>query len=579
MFRSQYIKISTTNSGTPVRTLEAAHAALAAGTAASAGGRLVEGLVGADIDTDDPVTGDACAETLVAWCVRMGLPYLVRESGRPGGRHVIAAITHKTVPVNQWHQICLNLTRSGTTVDDRTGKVLRLLTAPHRLGYPSPVVSCTLTPQTVKAAIPFDPRKYRTSTPTRGVCKDGVTSRKRRHSGTSQVPHHLATNSSAGTHDHSRSGREYGQACAMARRGYTARQAYSELCVPGSKTAERGPKWFRRYLWLPAVTVVAAESGLDETAAWQRAQSQCPTECRREGRTWWRGLWQRALDEARTDRPRRYRLQTDAPADNNGIDTGQLEALRSGFHTAINEVLSRIDPRRRHSVYAALYALAPALMSRKGSMSLRDISLRARIDLGTARRAITTAIEHGLLVLTHQYSGGTKDCHAYGVGPAAKPHIQADSKSSPHTSCSTPPAGSSSLTLLLTRYAHDRRRWARRSDALSCLVLGERLANSTHPAAKLLRSIHRQRRWWTGLNAHEQAIRRENRRSLLCRIGESDRDAWFDWLKHREIIVDILDALPVSAGTRKNRDLILTAPPTIHRGMADPRWRDWVRVA
>ncbi len=555
MYRAQWVLIDRENHGIVIDSLDAARAAIASGTAASAGGRLADGLLGADIDAEDALVGDACAEALIAWCGRHQIPYLLRDSGRPGGRHVIAVVTHSAVPVEQWNKLCRELSnRHKVVVDDRTGRVLRLLTAPHRIGLPSPVLSCTITPSDVLDA----PKGQLPRTVKHRLASDRPKARPSAQPG-------------------DRSAYEFGVACAMARRDYTGKHAYTELVALDGKTAERSKRWFQRYLWIPAIATVSAERGLDHDSAWKLAQRDCGAECDRLGIVWWRGLWERAVSEAKTTRPRRHRLPDEVPADPNTLDQDQLAATRAGLAAAVDSLLGGIDPRRRHSVHVVLHALAVALVGREGSMSLRDLSLRSLIDLKTARRAIGTAVEHGILVVTHHYGGGATDCTAYGVGPSAAQHINAASSGSSPTSCSTPaPTGRCHPARLHGRYARERRIWSLRCDALSTLAPGERLATSQHPTAKLLRSLWYQRKWWVSMTSDEQDQRRTERKGVLGKLSRSERTAWFNWLSRRETIVAAAAALKAKPGhslPAQAERALRQAPLTVHRGMRDPLWR------
>ncbi|WP_433635570.1 hypothetical protein [Nocardia sp. CA-120079] len=544
------IAADNTGSGT-VRTLDAARKALADGSAASAGGRLVDELLGADIDAEDPLVGDACAEALIAWCDAHGLPYILRDSGRPGGRHIVAVITNHAVPHKEWAKLCRRLSRLyRVVVDDRTGKVLRLLTAPHRVGLSSSVIACTITPAAVMDAI------------ARRAGKSAAKARRARRT--------------AVVGDSSRSAQEYGHACALARRGVSAAEAWTEIAAAAGKAAELGKAWFQRYVWLPAVTTVAAENGLDEDAAWELAQTACPS-VRSRGRDFWRYWWRKASAEASVDRPRRYRLPEDPEAAEAALApevAAELDAHRDGLRLAV-DALTGIDPRRRHSLHCAVHAVAYAIVTRDGSMSSRTISEHARIARSTTLTALDVAVTRGVLVVTHRYAGGATDCAAYGPGPAATDYISAARNISPTTRCTTPaPHGSASLTHLRATHSKDRRAWSLRCDALASLAPGERLATSQHPAAKLLRSLWFQRRWWSSLTAEEQAERRTQRREHLGTLHKSVRSAWFTWLAEREDIAAAAVRISATEPGPGDVQTVLGAPLTIHRGLAESGWRE-----
>lgn len=562
MYRPQFVLLGADNVGRGiVRTLDAARAALADGTVPTVAGKLANGLLGSDIDADDPLIGDACAEALIAWCHQHGLPYLLRESGRPGGRHVIAVVTNDRVPVKEWSKLCRELSRRfRVVVQDRTGLVLRLLTAPHRVGLPAPVIACTITPDAVMDAVRFH-------RPKSGKTKSG----RRRDSASRTVV-------GAGDEDMSRSGQEYGMACAMARAGWVTQQAWERIADEYGKAAERGKAWFLRYVWERAITTVAAENGLSEDQAWELVQRECPA-VRSRGRDTWRYWWRRAQDEATVDRPRRYRLPDDPEnTDTAGLPpevAAEVDAMRHGLRGSVDAELAHLDPRRRHSIHATVYALAYAIVTRDGSMSLRTLAERARIDYTTVRASLGTAVDSGILIITRRYAQGAADCHAYGVGPAAEHEVSAAQRISPLTRCTTPaPQGSASRSRLRSQHALDRRRWALRCDVMASLAPGERLADSQHPAAKLMRSLWYQRKWWNSLTSEEQQERREHRRALLRGLDSTDRSAWFDWLERRELIANAADRLTLGHLAEEDPHTLSGVVITLHRGMADPSWRN-----
>lgn len=564
MFRRQFVLIAADNtSPARVDSLDEARAAVRDGTVPTAAGKLANGLLGSDIDANDPLIGDACADALIAWCTAHRLPYLLRESGRPGGRHVIAVVTNDKVPVKEWARLCRELSRKWrVVVQDRSGQVLRLVTAPHRVGLPAPVIACTLTPAAVMDAVRFHRAKTKGKAASRKV---GVRSSR--------------ANSAVSEGDSTRSGRDYGDTCAMVRHGWSPQRIWEEIYGQDGKAAQKGERWFRRYMLMRATTTVAAEEGIDEDEAWGRASQACPA-IRSKGKDWWRYWWRRALDEAGRDRPRRRRLPAGADNENPTLPpevAAELDAVRRGLRAAADIELAAVDPRRRHSVHAALHALAYAIVTRDGSMSDRTLAEWARIDTRTVRSVRRTVVDAGLLVLAHQYGGGTRDCTAYGVGPAAQPAVSAAPRISSPTRCTTPaPHGSASLSRLQEQHHSDRLHWSRRCDALAALVPGERLATSQHPSAKLLRSLWYQRKWWQSLTPEEQEARREKRRTLLRKLDQADRSLWFDWLEQRELVCNAVDRLAAAPDTATAADVstVRTASLTIHRGMADPRWRD-----
>ncbi|MEU2258557.1 hypothetical protein ABZ540_35935 [Nocardia xishanensis] len=352
----------------------------------------------------------------------------------------------------------------------------------------------------------------------------------------------------------------------MARADYDTATAWREIAALAGKSADLGREWWERYVWCVAVSIAAAEQQLDESAAWQRVR----TACRQIGRRWWAPIWARAVAEAKTDRPRRHRVAKTAlgedPAHADRVAVVRAELI------AAAQALPGVDPRRRHSVAAALAALAPALVARDGSMSLRELSIRSRLDLGTIRRALATAVDHQLLIRSHQYAGGSRDCDAYTLGPAVAERISAAEGTSAHTRGTPHPHGTCSPTRLRRIYQSDRRRWRLRCDVLESLAPGERLATSQHPAAKTLRSLHHQRVWWTSLTTEQQAARRAERRSVLAALHASQRAAWLAWLEERGDIVAAADRVLAHRADGGDGQVLATAPVAIHRGLHVLDW-------
>ncbi|WKG13574.1 hypothetical protein QX204_34025 (plasmid) [Nocardia sp. PE-7] len=552
MYRGQWLLIGADNRKiSTVRSLDALRNGLATGAAVTAAARLVDGVHGADIDAEDSVIGDAVAEALVAWCVKHALPYLVRESGRPGGRHVITAITHHHVSPAEWHTLCGELAEAfGVVVDDRTDKALRLLTAPHRLGSSSRVISCTLSPGDV-----VDARNL----------YDGIPSAA--HTGSRRPK---PARSIRGVPGPSRSEAEFRVAMVLARRGYTMDEAWTELhhqLNENAKAFGQGRDWWERYVWLIAMTKAAAEQGLSPTQAWTLVERDRLSSC---GRKWWDELWSLSKDEAAGDRPRAVRLVGElSPTALDSADPGAADAMRRGLHHAVGATLSGVDPRRRHSVLVVLCALVPALLTREGSMSMRQIAERGHVYTSTVQTAIATAVEYGLLTVAHRYPGGARACQTYALGPTAERHVR-EAESSPHTSCSTPaPLGDSSPSKLSALHSGEREAWTPRSDVLSSVAPGDRLATSAHPVAKNLRSQWVQKQWWVSLTAEQQAERIRLRRIHLGQLHPSLRRTWFTWLDERAGIVAAATTFIASSPkpAPEAAAVLAAAPVTLHRGL------------
>ncbi|MFE2961103.1 hypothetical protein [Nocardia tengchongensis] len=532
-----------------VSSLGKAQDELAAGRAATMARGLNPGVLSADIDPvpERAMLGDACAEALVAWCVEHELRYLARRSGRPGGWHVYAA-ARAPLQARAWAKACARLSKKlGIVVDDRTRKVMRTLSAPHRQGLASPVVSCTLTPQTVVAVPPREHPKSVVKT--------------------------RAPKARTSVGDGSRSAREFGRSCAMARAGYSGAQAWKLISGKGAKS-RRSEGWWRRYIWVHAVTIAAAENGLTQDQAWQAALEACPPRVARITFTWWRPLWRKAACDAEEARPRRYRVDEAAAQPDPMVET-QIADVRRGLDAAADTVLAGLRMRRdrQQGIKTLLYHLAPFLVTREGSVSVRDLARATRMDDKTVRRVRDDAITCGLLVYRRRYSGGTKSCDAFAVTADVETAIErARSEKSP-TSCSTPaPTGRCHAAKQDKRHGNERKVWVLLNDALAQLAPGERLATSRTRPAKLLRSMWAQRKWFRDQTPEQQEQRRAERRKLLRGLDAADLRAWLLWLEQREKIANACDR--ILAGTPDPYDgyLIENAPMTIYRGMRDPAW-------
>lgn len=551
-----YVLIDPNNvSPRRVGSIKDAHAAIDAGEATSAAGVLAEGLLAADVDAECHATGDGITEKMAAWCTHRNLPHLIRLSGRPGGRHVIV-VASRPADRDDWAELCRELTSSfRTSVTDRTGQALRLLSVPHRLGLPSPIIRNTIVSEHLAES-----RLPRTNSEVL-----------RRRSARKRQPQ-----TSTGVRDTSRSADEWGDACVLVRRNATTAEAWAHIARPGSKAAERGRHWWLRYAWLPAVTTVAAEAGMTEDAAWEAVRTAAPATALKCGRRWWKKtLWARAVDEATTDRPRRQRLSTESAL--SPEQRAQIDAVSSGLRTAADETMTGLDPRVRNSILATLGAIAGPIVLHAGAASLRFLAERGLLDRQTVRASLERLCAAEVLIRTGNYEGGTESSDAYGVGPAAQEAVANALNNYSPTRCTTPaPHGRASKARLLHEHSADRSWFRLRTAALAALPPGESLRTSQHPLARAVRSRWVQRRWWTHLTPAEQEARRTARRRRLGALSRSDLSRWFDWLAVRGDLVAALDGALGSRPEARHVDIVQNVRPlrTFHRGLQDPDWRD-----
>jgi hypothetical protein len=527
-------------------------------------GTLVPGWWGIDIDPPpdiDPEAGEAAATDLAKWAADLGLPYLVRASGRPGGHHVIMR-----VPEELFHELYQVVRQSAHQHcgDSRVATIrraLRLLSAPHRLGLPCPVLENTV---------------HLSDFPTTQQGEQPVTA--------PQSPGRRRERRSAKTtNDVDRSRVEFGDACARVRAGWSATQAWQAANQPGSKAREQGEANYRRWVWIKAATTVAAEHGLTEAQAWQQAQLASHTRSRELGHDQWRQLyWEPALIEAQTDRPRRLRTDTTAASNHHEIqgeaETVEINIIRAGLRAAAEQQPELQDrrPQFRRSMAAALDALAAALVRRDGSIDTRTWAEQARLDRKTLLRVRKAAIAYGILYLADTYAGGTTDCDKYGIGPTGQRFIDTTRETSPTRYTPLPRTyGTANAPRMHRRHCAERRTWSLRL-ALSTITdaTKETYADCQHPIAKTLRSLHVQRQRWQSLTPDQQEARRQARRAVLRALSPSQRRDWFDWLAQRELIVAAATRTSLGTARQGDHDMLSHAPNTLHRGLLDPHWRD-----
>lgn len=514
---------------------------------ATVAGTLRECVLAADVDPADSgapaEAGQAAAEELVARVEELGLPWLLRESGRAGGRHVLVV---GELGQEDWRRWCHRASaRHGVGVQPR--RTLRLLTAPHRVGLPAPVVAGTLQPSDLPDAGPmssYDSSRRRSPR------------RSRRVVSSTPLPG-------------DRSRREYGDALARARAGWSAARTYAALAVPGSKAEEHGEHNWRRWVWSRAVTVVAAERGSTEEQAWSEFEEASRRRSRELGRETWRELyWHPALHDAGEERPRRRRL--DAASSSTGSEhDGEVEQVRAGLHAAVAAALA-IAPRRpqfRRSVAAALDALAPVLVRRAGSIAERAWAEAAQLSRSTLRKALAWITEHGILCRARTYSGGTADSASWALGPRS--HAAMPSPETRSTGGTPPPAPTvGRADPDRSRRLHKREQQSREAD-FSLVTDNSVSPEPNSKAHRTARSLVWQRRWWQTLTKSEKEARRRVRRELLDTLHPSRRRAWLTWLNHRDDLETAVQRLVGGRPARQDLQSLAAAPATVHRGIRD----------
>ncbi|WP_156893760.1 hypothetical protein [Actinokineospora enzanensis] len=564
LFDAPYIAINEHNRGVGTADAPAAAWALVRQHgAASLAGTARPGVQVIDIDPADteasPEAGTAAAENIRDWCAGFGLPYLLRASGRPGGHHVIAVVPDDLVAMLVGH-VAAVAEHQGVSVELRN--TLRLLAAPHRHGLPSPLLEGTLVPADVPRA-PNKPKR-RSAAPRRA--------RAARPRGATP----------------SRSEREYGRTCAAIRRGLTFGQTWDLL--NGSQVIERGQVDYRKYMWFPAVTEIAAERGLDEDAAWTLAQRASTARAHALGRRAWRQrYWLPAIARAADPARARRRRLTDEPAQPEQPEqhtaapqqqAAEHERVRAAMHAAATDLLNAFRPQRQKSIRAVIDALAVVLTSSAaGSIDVRTLAEQACVSKGVTIQVKASLEEHGVIAVSERYAGGADDCHTYTLGTRTDQALSETETTRWYTPTPGPPPsaprtyGLADPTRMRLRHARERNRWKLRCTLVQATQsTGERWATSQHPAAKAARSLWAQRTRWSTLPPEVQAERRRRRRAYLGTLGKAERQAWFDWLRRRDDLAQAAERARRGPVDAHDRGLLEAAPPTVHLGMRDRNW-------
>lgn len=527
-------------------------------------GTLRRQVLAADVDPADmgatAEAGQAAAEELVTRAETLGLPWLLRASGREGGRHVLVV---GDVDEDDWRRWCHGAAaHHGVGVQPR--RTLRLLAAPHRLGLAAPVLAGTLAPSDLPEPSPRG-RSRRRREPARAA---------QRHRPRTPACVRAAADSSAPAADRSR--REYGDALARARAGWGAYRTYAAVAVPGSKAVEQGESNWRRWVWSRVVTVVAAEWGCSEGAAWAQFEQASRRRARELGRdAWRRTYWGPAVEDAGQERPRRRRLEAAevGAADEAAEDDAEVERVRTGLHAAVAQAMT-VAPRRpqfRRSTAAAVDALAPMVVRRAGSLAERAWAEIAHLSRSTLRAVLTWLLNHGILRRARTYAGGTADCTRWALGPASAAALPpAETRPTGGTPPPQPPTlGRADRARLRRLHARERQT---REENLSALTDTSVPPESNAAAHRAARSLAWQRRWWTSLEGDEQQARRTARRAVLSAMHRSRLSAWLSWLSQRHDLVISAERLLRGRAKTDDHHSLAAAPPTVHRGLHAPLW-------
>lgn len=420
---------------------EAASLVNAGGAARAIVGTLIAPMIAVDIDPtdtgEDPEAGETVADQLTLWAESYGVPWLRRDSGRPGHVHLVIKVPGC---LRDELQVVVRMLALRQNVSATVRSTLRLTSSPHRNGLFSPIRAGTLVAADGSRRPPSRPR---------GAAR---TTRRRPSAG------------------RSRSEGEYGHALALARAGHTSTHAWSFANLAGTKARDIGESAWRRWFWAPATTVAAAENGLTEQQAWSLFHDASPVQAAHVGRDGWRrSRWLPALREAAEARPRRRRLGTHRGDGRRWEPVGhELRKVQASLQAVLDNRLGlasqgKMRPHtiggvRVNSLRAALAALAHAIVTTRGSISVRDWAERAHLDPKTIRRARDVALDLKIVERVHNYAGGTADCDAFS--------LVVDSRDDSNTTATsptlyTPRLGQADAHRLKNQHQSDRLVWAR----------------------------------------------------------------------------------------------------------------------
>lgn len=570
LFSGPYVLIDAENdSPQRVDTLVAAQEAVRAGSATAVAARLHGRVLAVDVDPADcgadAESGEAVADDLVLWAETRGLPWLVRASGRPGGRHVFVVPPSEPTAaelVPAWRRLCARVGQQhGVPANPR--RTVRLLSSPHRLGLEAPVLGGTLSFEELPAPVveeattqPGSSRPRRRARRPRKQSKSGV----------------------------DRSAAEYGDALAAARAGWSARAAWAAANSAGSKAREMGELDWRRWVWAPAVSIVDAEQGVSESAAWKRFEKASPRRAGQLGVDGWRDTyWQPALAEAKRERPRRRRTASarqTRPGEESEAEQSEIAVVRAGLMTAAEQQLAQCGrrPQFARSVTAALHALVGVLVRRGGSISERAWCEQAGVVRSTLRRVVAWLSEREILTRVRSYQDGICDSAAWQPGSVAAAAIERarETETTRGVHPTTYTRGRANTARMARRHARERREFRLKKELSADTESSEQTyKTSTHPAAKALRSIWFQKRWWQKQSAGQQDQRRQQRRQQLGAMHRSDRSTWLTWLERRDDLVLAAARVDAGYGTPDDHICLGQAPRVVYRGLADPHWRGW----
>jgi hypothetical protein len=581
--------------------------------AAAIVGTLRHDARGIDVDPADrnagAVAGDVVAELLARWATERGRPVVVRESGRPGGRHLVVGELDEGL-VAELHQYVRELAQQ-LDVAITTRRSLRLLSSPHREGLPAPVLFSTFeVAESEHVPGRKTSRRQRVTAAEREsgsqTCRSGAMSRRpavlvdagddvlddgqvdaAEHLGEIRTPGLVAAGAAG---DQSPSGLEFGRAAWCARQGMSGRQAFVEA-LP-CQVVERGRAEWERFIWSGAVTTVAAERGMDEDQAWRWLVAECPARAEELGRDGWRPWWLAAVEQAadptvrrRYTKPQSLAAQARDLHGSAGVPVdgppaarrqAEVELHREALHQVAEELLAGRRPQVHRTMAAVLDAVADVIVAGGGRISVRRLAEVALVAGGTVSARRAELLDAGVLRRVATHKADAQPCDLYALGEVTQQRLDQLRSKTCGRSCTPPrPRSTGTADPVRLRRRHQAQR-ARYRPPTATSVQTEAITKAYpkggHGPATV-RSRLRQRQWWQGLTAAEQAERRQLMRARMDRMPAVDRERWVIWLAERDLLDQALDRLLDGSADAGDRAAIERAPLTVHHGRQDPLWR------
>lgn len=250
-------------------TLDQAMDLVGRGRVASFFGQLRPGVLAVDVDM---ARGEGPVMELVGWCAERGLWHMVRESGRPGHRHVFIVVGDRRGELEQYSatlRAAHGVSRPRIDVRDK----VRPLCAPHRSGATPPLPRLDRAARSLPPALrnlppPASSLPRRTTRPATGGPPPLVAPPRTRRDLPAPWARYLAEGvvpaQVSRWADQSRSAVESCVTYHMVTAGWPAEQAWRAITTSHrqamGKARRNGRAWWTAYVWNRAVANVAAQA-------------------------------------------------------------------------------------------------------------------------------------------------------------------------------------------------------------------------------------------------------------------------------------------------------------------------------